>query len=84
MVVEDDGRVILVFQDATRHVMHRAVRGTNGQWTVDPLGDPGDPYTGAHGFYASLVQTAGTSLVVEFVINNRLDPSEAKPAFYKP
>ncbi|MGM0554907.1 MAG: hypothetical protein ACQEVA_00825 [Myxococcota bacterium] len=80
--VKSDGTVQVLFQDATWHKLHVATRSTSGDWTVDTLAEPGDPYSGAHGLYIDVIQSdADSSFAVEYVINNQADPTTAEPEF---
>ncbi|QDG52515.1 respiratory nitrate reductase subunit gamma [Persicimonas caeni] len=81
--LESDGTVRVLYQDATWHKLHIATRDASGNWTVDTLSEPGDPYSGSHGFFAAMVRNADSSdLAVDFVLNNQADPAEGKPEFH--
>jgi uncharacterized protein (TIGR03382 family) len=78
-----DGSVQVIYQDATWHKLHIATRDGADSWTIDTLGEPGDPYTGSHGFFTAMVRNpASSDLAVDFVINKQADPVESKPEFH--
>lgn len=78
-----DGTVQVIYQDATWHKLMEATRDTDGNWSTQTLGEPGDPYDGAHGFYAAMVRNPDSSeMAVDFVLNNQADPAEGKPDFH--
>jgi MYXO-CTERM domain-containing protein len=80
--VKSDGTPQVLFQDATWHKLHVASRSNSGDWTVDTLAEPGDPYTGAHGLYIDVVQSpSDSSFAVEYVIDNQAEPTTATPEF---
>ncbi len=79
-----DGTVQVLYQDATWHKLQLATRDADGNWSTQTLGEPGDPYTGAHGFFAAMVRDVDNSnMAVDFVLNNQTDPSEGKPEFHE-
>ncbi len=81
--IGDDGTVTVVYQDATSHALKLATRDGADSWTVSDLSVPGDPYTGSHGFYATMLKLGDTQLSVDMVINQSLDPTEATPASHE-
>ena len=77
------GNFVVVYQDATEHILHRAERMAADAWNVGSLGLPGDPYTGAHGFYLSMLKDAATDTLVETVINSQLETPTGNPVLYE-
>ncbi|TDP75266.1 MYXO-CTERM sorting domain-containing protein [Bradymonas sediminis] len=78
-----DGSVELLYQDATAHTLVLATRDPAGAWTSTTLSEPGSPYTGAHGFFATMVREPSTSsLAVDFVLNQQADPTVGQPEFH--
>jgi hypothetical protein len=81
--IKQDGTVHVIYQDATWHKLNVATRDGAGSWTIDTLTEPGDPYSGSHGFFAAMVRNpASSGLAVDFVINNQATPVETKPEFH--
>lgn len=78
-----DGSVELLYQDTTQHTLILSTRSADGAWTHTVLGEPGSPYSGAHGFFATMVRQPSTSkLAVEFVLNQQETPTVGKPVFH--
>jgi hypothetical protein len=69
---EADGSLMVSYQDATRHTLHIARRGTNG-WVSEEL-TARMPYTGSHGFFATLLRAPDSLLIAHFVINQQATP----------
>lgn len=81
--VLSDGTIELLYQDATWHTLIRATRTPAGDWSSSTLGEPGDPYSGAHGFYTTMVrEPSDSSLAVDFVLNPQEDPTVGEPEFH--
>ncbi|MFP4599395.1 MAG: hypothetical protein ACLFVJ_14145, partial [Persicimonas sp.] len=81
--LHDDGSVQVLYQDATWHKLNVASRDDAGDWTVDTLSQPSDPYEGAHGFFATMVRNPSSSdLAVEFVLDRQADPEDGRPEFH--
>lgn len=83
MRVDSDGTVVAVFQDATLHTLHLAERASDGTWTVSALADR-DPYMGSHGFYATLLKVADSSVVAHWSINQQVDPRVTEAVVLEP
>src|SRR5690554_778036 len=78
-----DGSVELLYQDATQHTLILATRSAAGAWSHSTLGEPGSPYSGAHGFFATMVREPSTSkLAVDFVLNQQETPTVGQPEFH--
>ena len=77
-----DERVQVVFQDTTRHTMYTSTLTANG-WAKSALAAPGSPYSGARGFFGTMLIDAGASIAVEYVINNQRKPGEGFPVFHR-
>lgn len=77
-----DGRVQVMFQDTTRHVLYTSTLTANG-WAKSALAAPGSPYSGARGFFGTMISNAGASIAVEYVINNQGKPATAFPVFHR-
>lgn len=71
--VEADGSLVATFQDATRHTLHVARRGGAG-WTISELAGR-NPYTGSHGFFATMLRAPDTALIAHFTIHQQLMPA---------
>lgn len=80
--VATDGTVELLFQDATQHTLNLATRNGANSWTVTEVAAPGD-YTGAHGFYATMLKLPDVQFSVDLVIDNQADPTVAAPEFHE-
>ncbi len=76
------GAVEVVYQDATEHRLIRAVRQAADSWEVTTLSEPGDPYSGAHGFYGALVRTDNEPIGVEYVIDNAAEEPTSAPRYF--
>jgi MYXO-CTERM domain-containing protein len=79
-----DGSITALYHDATTHALRQATRDMSGMWTVTEVAGYAQPYTGAHGFYTQILPVTGTSLAVEFVIDQQQDPTAAYPVFRAP
>jgi hypothetical protein len=78
-----DGSVQVLYQDATWHKLMLATRDSAGAWSSTTLGEPGEPYTGAHGFFAAMIRNPDSSaLAVEFVLNPQTEPTTGTPVFH--
>ncbi len=79
-----DGSITAMYHDAISHRLMQATRSSTGMWTVTEVAGYTTPYEGAHGFYTQILPVAGTSLAVEYVINQQTDPTSAYPVFRAP
>ncbi len=77
----DGGRVQVIFQDTTRHTLYTATLTGNG-WAKSALGETGNPFTGTRGFFGKMLIDSGSSVAVEYVINQQRTPTEAFLMFH--
>lgn len=82
--VNADGTVTALYQDATTHALYQADRATDGTWTVTEVAGYSDPYTGGRGFHAEILPFTDTSLAVEFVIDQQVEPTQGFPVYFAP
>ncbi|CAN0100074.1 unnamed protein product, partial [Laminaria digitata] len=78
-----DGQPDVLFQDATLHSLVRSTRLGANQWATQTLAERGDPYTGAHGFYMTMIRASGDSVAVEYVIDSQAEEPHAFPVFHQ-
>ena len=78
--VRGDGQPEVTYQDATRHILYKATRQMGGGWQAQAIGQAGDPYDGAHGFYSAMLRTPGASVVIDYVINSQAEQPTATPS----
>ena len=69
---EADGSFVASFHDASRHTLKFA-RRSGTSWSVEDLAGR-TPYTGAHGFFATMLRAPDTLLVAHFSINQQVMP----------
>ena len=60
----------------------RATRQGAGQWAPAVLAAPGNPYTGAHGFYSTMIRSESDAIAVEYVVDSQADTPTAFPIFH--
>jgi MYXO-CTERM domain-containing protein len=81
--LRSNGRPSVIFQDASRFILHGAERGEAGGWTVQTISGGGAQFNGSHGFFAAATSHPGGYLMAHFVIDNRAQPSVAYPIFHE-
>lgn len=77
-----DGQPDVLFQDATLHELVRSTRLGANQWATQSIAERGNPYTGAHGFYMTMIREAGDAIAVEYVIDSQAEKPHAYPVFH--
>ena len=77
-----DGQPDVLYQDATLHSLIRSTRLGANQWATQTLAERGNPYTGAHGFYMTMIRAAGDAIAVEYVIDSQAEDPHAFPVFH--
>lgn len=83
MRVDSNGAVILVYQDAVLHELHEAFRQPDGTWDLTALASS-DPFTGSHGFFATMLKVSDASLVAHWSIDQQQEPRVTVPVVLRP
>lgn len=79
--LNSDGTLYAVFHDATRHTLHLATRAMTG-WTIENLATR-DPFTGSHGFFATMLRVPSDLVVVAMTYHQTGTPPRSEPVLYR-
>ncbi|MFU8802331.1 MAG: MYXO-CTERM sorting domain-containing protein [Bradymonadaceae bacterium] len=82
LAIDGSNRVVASFQDAYDHALYFAVYDGE-DWSSQRLRPETDKYTGAHGFYSSMVIHQGVPVIVEYLINNQANPPTAAAVVHR-
>jgi hypothetical protein len=78
----NNGEMLAVYHDATRHILYVATRSAAGSWTSEVLAGR-DPFTGSHGFYATLLRLPSDLVFAAMTFHQTADPASSAPQIYR-
>jgi len=77
-IQQQDGTIIVAYQDSTVLMLRLAMRDTSGKWTKQYVAGHAMPFMGSYGFYANLKVANGQGVLSTYAINQQL----SIPSFY--
>jgi MYXO-CTERM domain-containing protein len=69
VVLDESGRPVVAYQDATSHELLVARKDEAGVWTRETLAGAEDPFTGGYGFYISAAMADGEMVLSTWVVD---------------